>query len=120
MIDTLFASRRLSAEGASPEATPMTKLHNLALGLERVGLVSLRFPALLGFVAVVVLITAICGLARIKVDDSLSQLFRSDTAEFKTYEDVTQRFPSSEFDVLVVVEGESLLDRRRAGKRKET
>jgi predicted RND superfamily exporter protein len=59
---------------------------------------------------------ALCGVAavgflRLKVDDSLSQLFRSDTAEYKTYEDVTRRFPSTEFDVLIVVEGATLLDR---------
>ncbi|QBR72965.1 RND transporter [Beijerinckiaceae bacterium] len=49
------------------------------------------------------------GLSRIKVDDSLSQLFRSDTPEFRQYEEVTRRFPSSEFDVLVVIEGKKLL-----------
>ena len=48
---------------------------------------------------------------RIKADDSLSQLFRSDTPEFKQYEEVTKRFPSSEYDVLVVVEGKTLLER---------
>jgi predicted RND superfamily exporter protein len=50
-------------------------------------------------------------VARIKVDDSLSQLFRSDTPEFKTFEEVTRRFPSNEFDVLIVVEGKGLLER---------
>jgi len=34
-------------------------------------------------------------------------LFRSDTPEFKRYEEVTRRFPSSEFDVLVVIEGKN-------------
>ena len=51
------------------------------------------------------------GIERIKVDDSLSQLFRSDTKEFRQYEEVTKRFPSTEFDVLVVVEGKTLLAR---------
>ena len=46
----------------------------------------------------------------------LSQLFRSDTPEFKQYEEVTQRFPSSEFDVLVVVEGKNLLARESIEK----
>jgi predicted RND superfamily exporter protein len=59
----------------------------------------------------VLLIAAVFGLERIKVDDSLSQLFRSDTLEFKTFEEVTRRFPSNEFDVLIVIEGKSLLDR---------
>ena len=59
-------------------------------------------------------IAAAFGVARIKVDDSLSQLFRSDTPEFQQYEEVTRRFPSSEFDVLVVVEGKTLLAARLA------
>jgi uncharacterized protein len=74
-------------------------------------LISLRFSLLVGLAAVVLLIAAAFGIARIKVDDSLSQLFRSDTPEFKTFEEVTRRFPSNEFDVLIVVEGKSLLER---------
>jgi hypothetical protein len=51
-----------------------------------------------------------------KVDDSLSQLFRSDTPEFRQFEEVTRRFPSTEFDVLVVIEGKTLLDRESVEK----
>lgn len=51
------------------------------------------------------------GLTRLKIDDSLSQLFRSDTAEFRQYEEVSRRFPSSEYDVLIVVESKNLLAR---------
>ena len=75
----------------------------LALGIERIGLVGLRFPAASALILVALSIAAAFGLMRIKVDDSLSQLFRSDTAEFRQYEELTRRFPSSEFDVLVVV-----------------
>ncbi len=71
----------------------------------------MRFPLLVGLAAIVLLIAAVFGLMRIKVDDSLSQLFRSDTPEFKTFEEVTRRFPSNEFDVLIVVEGKNLLER---------
>jgi predicted RND superfamily exporter protein len=71
----------------------------------------LRFPLFVGLAAVVLLIAAAFGITRIKVDDSLSQLFRSDTPEFKTFEDVTRRFPSNEFDVLIVVEAKNLLER---------
>jgi hypothetical protein len=51
------------------------------------------------------------GVARIKIDDSLSQLFRSYTPEFKLYERETRLFPSSEFDVLIVLNGNTLLER---------
>jgi uncharacterized protein len=74
-------------------------------------LISLRFPLLVGLATIVLLIAAAFGIARIKVDDSLSQLFRTDTPEFKTFEEVTRRFPSNEFDVLIVVEGKNLFDR---------
>jgi predicted RND superfamily exporter protein len=84
---------------------------NLALGLERIGLISLKFPRFIAVIAVLLSIAAAFGVTRIKVDDSLSQLFRSDTPEFRQYEEVTRRFPSSEFDVLVVVEGKRLLER---------
>ena len=63
-----------------------------------------------------VIFVALCAVAtvgflRVKVDDSLSQLFRSDTEEYRTYEEVTRRFPSNEFDVLIVIEGDRLLER---------
>jgi uncharacterized protein len=51
---------------------------------------------------------AAVGFERLRVDDSLSQLFRSDTPEYQTYYEVTHRFPASEYDVLVVVEGDIL------------
>jgi len=84
---------------------------SIAFGVERIGLISLRFPLLVGLAAVALLIVAAFGITRIRVDDSLSQLFRSETPEFKTFEEVTRRFPSNEFDVLIVVEGKSLLER---------
>jgi len=83
----------------------------LALGIERIGLVTLRFPTIATVVLALLAIVAALGLERIKVDDSLSQLFRSDTPEFHQYERVVQQFPSSEFDVLVVIEGKTLLER---------
>src|SRR3977135_3227459 len=84
---------------------------SIAFGLESIGLISLRFPLVVGLAAVVLLIAAAFGTTRIKGDDSLSQLFRSETPEFKTFEEVTRRFPSNEFDVLIVVEGKNLLER---------
>ncbi len=96
--------------------TTQKRLHKLALGIERIGLVSLHFPLAVAIVAVLLTIAAGFGVTRLKVDDSLSQLFRSDTPEFKQYEEVTRRFPSSEFDVLVVIEGKRLLDRESVEK----
>src|ERR1700676_3363260 len=116
-ILTCSRSRRwsvsLNQSKASERSDLSARLANkpYTLGLERIGLISLRFPLLVGLAAVVLLMAAAFGTARIKVDDSLSQLFRSETPEFKTFEEVTRRFPSNEYDVLIVVEGKNLLER---------
>ena len=89
---------------------------NLALGAERVGLISLRYPWLSLIILAALTVAAVLGIERIKVDDSLSQLFRSDTAEFRQFEEVMRRFPSSEFDVLLVVEGRNLMQRESIEK----
>jgi predicted RND superfamily exporter protein len=101
----------LSAPSKDIEAARAATSTKIALGLERMGLVSLRYPIAVAILAVLLSLAAVVGVTRLKVDDSLSQLFRSDTAEFKQYEEVTRRFPSSEYDVLIVVEGKDLLAR---------
>jgi hypothetical protein len=84
---------------------------NLALGIERIGFFSLTHRTLCAIVFAVLCVVAAVGFARLKVDDSLSQLFRSDTEDYRTYKEVTQRFPSNEFDVLIVIEGDALFER---------
>lgn len=66
---------------------------------------------LLLMVIAVITVASVIGYNLLKVEDSLTELFRTDTPEFQTYETLTDRFPSSEFDVLVVLEGEELLSR---------
>jgi predicted RND superfamily exporter protein len=95
------------------------KPRNLALGIERIGFFALSHRTLCAIVFVILSAIAAVGFVRVKVDDSLSQLFRSDTAEFRTYEEVTRRFPSNEFDVLIVIEGDSLLERASLEKLRE-
>ena len=91
-----------SAEGDDIEST------GLALGIEKIGLFPLHYRVIATVAAIILAIAAGFGVGRLKVDDSLSQLFRSDTEEFRQYQEVTARFPSAEFDVLVVVEGNIL------------
>jgi uncharacterized protein len=84
-----------------------------SLGLERIGLVALRAPYVVAVLAALITVVAAIGLSRLQVDDSLSELFRTNTKEFRRYEAIDRRFPSSEYDVLVVVEGPDLLKRRQ-------
>ena len=89
---------------------------SIAFGLERIGLFAVRAPVLSCIILVVLIIGAIFGIQRIKIDDSLSQLFRSNSKDYRQYEAETRRFPATEFDVLVVVEGKTLLERSNLEK----
>ena len=71
----------------------------------------MRAPWVTLAIAAVLAALAVLGLQKITIDDSLSQLFRTDTPEFKQFQEVTREFPSNEYDVLVVVEGSTLLQR---------
>ena len=108
---TAGSSSGTESGGHGSPAADTRKLHNLAYGIERIGLIPLRFPLPSFLILVALAIAAAFGVVRIKVDDSLSQLFRSDTPEFQQFLDVTKRFPSSEYDILLVVEGKNLLER---------
>jgi hypothetical protein len=89
---------------------------SIAFGLERIGLIAVRAPIVSCIVLLVLIVGAVFGIHRIKIDDSLSQLFRSNSREFHQYEEVTKKFPAEEFDVLVVVEGKNLLARNNLEK----
>jgi predicted RND superfamily exporter protein len=89
---------------------------SIAFGLERIGLIAVQAPILSCIVLLGLIVAAIFGIERIKIDDSLSQLFRSNSKEYQQYEAETKRFPAVEFDVLVVVEGKTLLKRENLEK----
>jgi predicted RND superfamily exporter protein len=91
------------------DATADRPRRSFAFGLERLGLVGLRAPRVTVLLVLALSALAAWGLTLLRVDDSLSELFRTDTEEFRRYEEIDRRFPSSEYDVLVVVEGKDLL-----------
>ena len=92
--------------------------HPFMLGIDRLGLVALSAPYVAAAVILALTALSMVGLSRLKVDDSLSELFRTNTAEFRQYEEVDRRFPSSEYDVLAVIEGRELLGRKQIGETK--
>jgi len=81
----------------------------LGFGLERFGLVTLSRPRLSA--VAILLVCAVCtlGLMRIEATGVLSDFFRGDNRDYQIYQQMSDRFPTSEFDVFVIVEGEDLL-----------
>jgi predicted RND superfamily exporter protein len=88
------------------------RVRSLTFGLERLGLWALRYPFITAVLIVAATVAALFGYNKLKVDDSLSELFRTDTVEFRDYETISERFPSSEYDVLIVISGPTLLERQ--------
>ena len=87
VLSRIARLRGLGSAGALEEATatePRAR-RSLALGIERVGLVSFRHLAIVGAVAAMLAAIAVTGIARLQVDDSLTQLFRSETRDFTQY-----------------------------------
>jgi len=93
------------------EKVEQRPVDSIAFGLERIGLIAVKGPIISCIILLLLIVAAVFGIKRIQIDDSLSQLFRSDSKEFHQYEEVTKKFPAEEFDVLVVVEGKTLLAR---------
>lgn len=100
----------MSPDSGSGDETSRSSLYSF--GLDKLGLVAVNVPWLSALLIIVLSSLAALGVLRLKVDDSLSELFRTDTKEFEQYEQIDRRFPSSEYDVLVVVEGKDLLSRK--------
>ncbi len=85
-------------------------------GLEKLGLLSLRAPRIV--IGVVLIMTTICGygLTKLSTDTAISDLFRSSSVDYKNYELLNEKFPTSEYDILIVLEGDNLLKRENIEK----
>ena len=94
------------------QKTQPKRVRSLSFGIERLGLTALRYPRIVAVLMAVITVMAGLGYTKLRVDDSLSELFRTDTPEFRDYETISKRFPSSEYDVLIVVSGDKLLERK--------
>ncbi len=82
---------------------------SLGFGLEKLGNLAVGYPRIC--MGILLILTAVCatGLPRLEADDAISDLFRSDTKHYHDYASMSERFPVSEYDVLVIIEGKTLL-----------
>ena len=82
---------------------------NLGFGLEKFGLLTLARPRLTAVAVALIAVVCAIGVARIEATGILSDFFRGDNPDYRTYQEMSERFPTSEFDVFVIVEGKDLL-----------
>ena len=63
-----------------------------SFGIDKLGLVALKAPRLSALLIALLTVAAVFGVMSLRVDDSLSELFRTDTREFRQYEEIDRRF----------------------------
>ena len=84
-------------------AVPRRGRLSIAFDAERLALIPFRKPAATILIAVALTALAFLGIQRIRIDDSLTQLFHSNSPAFRLFEQVSHDFPSSEYDAMIVV-----------------
>ena len=89
--------------------TSLGSFKTLGFGIERVGLLPLKSPWLALLALALFSGFAALGIFKLETDDALSDLFRSQSNIYQDYKVMSDLFPSSERDVLVVIEGKDLL-----------
>ncbi|MHA1537099.1 MAG: efflux RND transporter permease subunit [Alphaproteobacteria bacterium] len=85
-------------------------------GLERLGLLSLRWPKTALAAAFLVAILALVGLARLEFNSDIRETFRSDSQDYAELLRMTRQYPSSDRDILLLVEGRGLIARENLGR----
>ncbi len=89
--------------------TSLGSVKSLGFGIERIGLLPIRAPWLALLALIAFSAFAALGIFKLETDDALSDLFRSQSPIYQDYKVMSELFPSSERDVLVVIEGKDLL-----------
>ncbi len=81
-------------------------------GIERLGLLALRFPRATLLTVVAILPFALYGASQLTFSSDVREIFRSATPEFATLDVLARDFPETERDLLLVIEGEQLFQPR--------
>ena len=74
------------------QKTEPRRVRSLSFGIERLGLLALRYPVVVATILAAVTVAALFGITKLRVDDSLSELFRTDARTLRyrfTIEDPT-------------------------------
>jgi len=81
---------------------------SVGFGIERIGLIGVRVPAVALSIVLAFTIFCVYGVAQLKTGTTIVELFRSSTPEFADYDRFRAQFPASNRDILLVVQGEVL------------
>ena len=88
-------------------------MSSLGFGIERLGLVPIKYPWQTLVLLAAFTIFCFFGLFHLKPEGKLSEIYRGSSANYADYEKISSAFPSGELDVLVLLSGRDLLSGTR-------
>ncbi len=77
-------------------------------GLEKLGLVTLKYPRASLLLVALLAALAVYGNSRLGFSSDIREIFRSGSTDFVALEEVSDQFPGSERDILILVDGPDL------------
>jgi len=98
------------------EARPQTHLYRFTKTFLVLGEISARWPARALAVLIALSTLMAVGLLRVETDDALDQFLRSATPDYQAFEALRERFPASDLDVYLAVDGRDLLSPEHLGQ----
>lgn len=97
-------------DGVGPSRAEETR-PPFGFGVAKIGHLPTKAPIVTAILILLASVVAVVGAARVNTDDALSDLFRSKTPVYQNYRELVKRFPASESELFLVIEGKDLLDR---------
>lgn len=83
----------------------------LGFGLERLGLIALRFPRITLLLVFILTAPLFFFATQISFSSDIREIFRSESRDFAQLEEVTTQYPGNNRDILLAVEGADLFTR---------
>lgn len=98
---------------------PRTRLYRFAKAFVFLGQISARWPGRALVVLLALSALMAIGLAGLSTDDALDEFLQSRTPDYQAFERLSERFPSSDLDVYVTVDGRELFSREHLQQMQE-
>ena len=90
------------------ERSPRNPLHRLVWPLLRLSEVAARWPKAALSLLIVLTITMALGIQWVSTDDALENFLRAPTEDYRIFERMRERFPTSDHDVFVTIEAQDI------------
>ncbi|MFD0986353.1 efflux RND transporter permease subunit [Methyloligella solikamskensis] len=101
------------------EERPPTWIYRTSKPILILGEIPARYPVISLIVLLLMTVVMGIGLSKLKTDDSLDQFLRSDSPDYQVFERMSERFPASDLDIYLAVEGDDLLGAKHLNQLRE-